>query len=86
MSENKKPSGRKGCLIKGCLITFAIACIVAAGPALMFGMSSLKYSWQDGVGVANPVIVKVLPAIIFLAIGITILLVIGYRGYRNRKR
>lgn len=81
MSETKKPSGRKGCLI-----VLAIVCIVAAGPAFMFGMMSLKYSWQDGVAVANPVIVKVLPAIIFLAIGVTILLVIGYRGYRNRKR
>ncbi len=72
MGETKKPSGRKGCLL-----IFAIACIVGAGPAWMLGMMA----W-DG----EPVIVKVRPALTFFAIGVTILLVIGYRGYRNRKR
>ena len=80
MSETKNPSSRKGCLI-----IFAIAWIGATWIALFAGMNN-KYSSQDGVTVANPAIVKVLPALIVFAIGASILLVIGYMSYRNRKR
>ncbi len=63
---------------KGCFLSaLGVVWIFVTWLAFVYGMMTFKYSWRDGVAVANPPIVKVLPALIVLIVGVISLLVMN---------